>query len=31
MVVGGCLEEDVCEMKETWSASGKPTTSQGQL
>ena len=31
MVVGGGLEEDVCEMKETWSASGEPVTSQGQL
>ncbi len=31
MVVGGGLEEDVCEMKETWSASGEPATSQGQL
>jgi hypothetical protein len=31
MVVGGGLEEDVCEMKDTWSASGKPVTSQGQM
>ena len=31
MVVVGGLEEDVCEMKDTWSASGKPATSQGQL
>ncbi len=31
MVVGGGLEEDVCEMKETWSASGELATSQGQL
>jgi hypothetical protein len=31
MVVGSGLEEDVCEMKETWSASGKPATSQGQM
>jgi hypothetical protein len=31
MVVSRGLEEDVCEMKETWSTSGKPTTSQGQM
>ncbi len=31
MVVGGGLEEEVCEMKETWSASEEPATSQGQL
>jgi hypothetical protein len=36
MVVGGSLKEDVCEMeetkkKETWSTSGKPSTSQGQM
>ncbi len=31
MVVSGGLKEDVCEMKETWSASGKAGTSQGQM
>jgi hypothetical protein len=31
MVVGSGLEEDVCEMEETWSASGEPATSQNQL
>ena len=29
MVVGGGLEEDVCEMKETWSTSGETRNQPG--